>query len=64
MVKINGKETDAAGKTIAEYLAEAGMDKGRVAVEVNGDIVPRAQHTEHVIADGDTIEIVRFVGGG
>ena len=40
MVKINGEQKDKAGMTIEEYLAEAGLSKGRVAVERNGEIVP------------------------
>jgi thiamine biosynthesis protein ThiS len=35
-----------------------------VAVEINRAIVPRAQHAEHLVATGDVIEIVHFVGGG
>ena len=64
MVKINGAETDAAGQTVAEYLASAGYDPLRVAVERNGDIVPKAQYGETVLADGDSVEVVSFVGGG
>ena len=64
MVKINGAETDAAGQTAAAYLASAGYDPLRVAVERNGDIVPKAQYGETVLADGDSVEVVSFVGGG
>ena len=64
MVKINGVEQDAAGRTLAEYLAGTDYVLGRVAVERNGEIVPRAQYTETVLSDGDSIEIVGFVGGG
>lgn len=64
MVKINGEEWNAAGKTIAEYLAATNYDPGRIAVECNGDIVPRAQHGEIFLKDGDSVEIVSFVGGG
>lgn len=64
MVKINGKEWNVAGKTIAEYLATTNYDVKRIAVERNGDIVPKAQYSEIVLKDDDTIEIVSFVGGG
>ena len=43
MVKVNGKDTDIAGKTLAEYLATTNYDMKRIAVERNGDIVPKAQ---------------------
>ena len=61
MVKINGTAADLAGQTVAQYLAQAGWDAARLAVERNGDIVTRARY---VLEDGDVLEIVRFVGGG
>ena len=64
MVKVNGEPNDIAGKTIAEYLATTNYDMKRIAVERNGDIVPKAQYGETVLQDGDSIEIVSFVGGG
>ena len=64
MVKVNGEPKDIAGKTIAEYLATTNYDVKRIAVERNGDIVPKAQYGETVLHDGDSIEIVSFVGGG
>ena len=64
MVKINGCELDLAGKTIAEYLASTNYDPKRIAVERNGDIVPKAKYGETVLQDGDNVEIVSFVGGG
>ena len=42
MVKINGKELNIAGKTVAEYLATTNYDPKRIAVERNGEIVPKA----------------------
>ena len=64
MVKINGKEQNVAGKTLAEYLAATNYDPKRIAVECNGDIIPKAQYAETVLMDGDSIEVVSFVGGG
>ena len=64
MVKVNGKELDIAGKTLTEYLATTNYDMKRIAVERNGDIVPKATYAETVLKDGDSIEIVSFVGGG
>ena len=64
MVKINGKELNMAGKTIAEYLATTNFDPKRIAVERNGDIVPKVKYGETILQDGDNIEIVSFVGGG
>ncbi|PRP93811.1 Sulfur carrier protein ThiS [Enhygromyxa salina] len=52
------------GQTVAELLRELGLDPRQVAVERNREIVPRAQHGETVLADGDQLEVVTFVGGG
>lgn len=64
MVKINGEMLDLAGKTLAEYLVSAGFDPLRIAVEKNGQIVPKATYGETILQEGDAIEIVNFVGGG
>ncbi len=64
MVKVNGVCLDIAGKTIAEYLATTNYDPMRIAVERNGDIVTKVQYSETVLTDGDSIEVVSFVGGG
>lgn len=64
MVKINGEEQNAAGKTIAEIVTDGGYKLTQVAVERNEEIVPKAQYDAVMVQDGDVIEIVRFVGGG
>lgn len=64
MVKINGESLDIAGKTVAEYLETTNYDPKRIAVERNGDIVPKAKYDETVLMNGDSIEVVSFVGGG
>lgn len=64
MVTINGKSINAAGKTITEYLSSTDYDTKRIAVERNGAIVPKAQYDETVLQDGDSVEVVSFVGGG
>ena len=64
MVKVNGEAKDIAGKTLAEYLATTNYDIKRIATELNGDIVPKAQYEETVLKNGDSVEIVSFVGGG
>jgi sulfur carrier protein len=38
--------------------------RGRIAVEVNGELVPRSTHARHVLVDGDRVEIVHAIGGG
>ena len=50
--------------TVAELIAELGLQAEHVAVERNRTIVPRAEHARTVLQDGDRLEIVTFVGGG
>ena len=64
MVKINGMDVEAAGKTVAEYLAGTDYDCRRIAVERNGEIVPKARYETTLLENGDTVEVVSFVGGG
>ena len=64
MVKVNGTELDIAGKTVAQYLSTTSYDPMRIAVERNGDIVFKSQYDATILQDGDSLEIVSFVGGG
>jgi thiamine biosynthesis protein ThiS len=64
-IKINGKPLDlSSALNISELLIHLQVEKGQVAVERNREIVPRSQHKEVMVAEGDEIEIVRFIGGG
>lgn len=64
MAKINGVEIEANGKTISQYLAGTDYSVARIAVERNGDIVPKAEYDNVTIEENDVIEVVSFVGGG
>lgn len=50
--------------SLADLIHSLGLDAGMVVAEVNGDIVGRDQYRQRALADGDNIELVRFVGGG
>jgi sulfur carrier protein len=63
-VKVNGSEMVVKAKTIAELLQELEINPQRVVVEVNLEIIKRDKFSEYKIKDGDSIEIVNFVGGG
>ncbi len=64
-VTINGKdEVLDAGATVAGMLEAREAEPRRVAVEVNHELVSRREFQNRVLAEGDTIEIVTFVGGG
>ena len=64
MVKVNGLPLEIAEQTLANYLASTDYDPKRIAVERNGDIVFKDQYDKTILADGDSLEIVCFVGGG
>lgn len=52
------------GATVRGLIEELELTDGPVAVERNGQVVPRAQHAETRLEEGDVVEIVHFVGGG
>ena len=64
VVKINGKEENAAGKNVAEVIESLGYNTIRIAVELNMEILPKSMYGETILKDGDTVEVVSFVGGG
>lgn len=62
---VNGETRSLEGApTVADLVAALGLDRRKVAVERNLEIVPRSLHDQTRLADGDRIEIVQFVGGG
>lgn len=64
-ITVNGETRRVApGTTVSDLLAQLGLGERRVAVERNRDVVPRARHAEELLAAGDRLEIVTFVGGG
>lgn len=64
MVKINGTAVAADGQTLAGLLETSGYDLRLIAVELNGEIVVRDGYGATILADGDELEVVSFVGGG
>jgi sulfur carrier protein len=64
-VIVNGESrTVLQGTTVAALITELGLADRRVAVERNREVVPRAEHASTVLASGDKLELVTFVGGG
>ena len=63
-VSVNGVPKDVAAATVAELVTALGLVGKRIAVERNGEIVPRSRYAETRIASGDRPEIVGAVGGG
>lgn len=65
MIIVNSEEFEIdSGSSVAKLVEERGLDRSRVAVELNGEIVPRGTFDDTLLHDGDKVEIVHFVGGG
>jgi thiamine biosynthesis protein ThiS len=64
-ININGEEkTFGEPMTVAQLLALRGLSKSPCAVEINRVLVPKRQHEQQTLQEGDAIEIVTLVGGG
>jgi sulfur carrier protein len=64
-LKINGTETEIQDSlTVSGLLETLRIEPARVAVEVNMQIIKKCVFQEHVLKDGDSVEVVNFVGGG
>lgn len=64
-LQVNGRAVELDGPTpLLDYLGRLGVDARAVAVEVNGEILERERYGTCTLREGDTIEIVRMVGGG
>ncbi|WP_456306798.1 sulfur carrier protein ThiS [Paracraurococcus lichenis] len=64
-ITVNGEPRQLPGPaTIADLLAQIGLDMRKVAVERNLEIVPRSTYAATALAAGDRLEIVHFIGGG
>jgi thiamine biosynthesis protein ThiS len=64
-IVVNGRQQAIAeGTSLAELLKTLDLNAKQVAVEVNLQLVPRTEHAQHCLADGDKLEVVTIVGGG
>ncbi|MBE5918953.1 MAG: sulfur carrier protein ThiS [Pseudobutyrivibrio ruminis] len=64
LVYINGCEQAANGKTVVDIINEMNIDIRTIAVELNEEIVSKADYDSTTLKDGDVLEVVSFVGGG
>jgi sulfur carrier protein len=51
-------------QTLHDFVTDRGFDTWRIAAELNGDIIPRKEYGNVLLREEDTLEVVRFVGGG
>lgn len=65
MITVNGKKVTLTGSlSVADYLEQNNYQIKRIAVEMNGDILPKYSYSDTMLKDGDRLEVVSFVGGG
>lgn len=65
MITVNGRQEDyLKAISVSGYLTSKEMRTDRVAVELNGKIIPKSMYGDTMIKDQDQLEIVSFVGGG
>ena len=63
-LRVNGENRSFDGCTLRDLIGSMELNPSRVAVELNGNIVPRAEFGNTELKNGDSLEIVHFVGGG
>ena len=63
-IRVNGENKIFDDCSLSEVIVSMGLDPSRVAAELNGTIIPRAEFKDTALKDGDSLEIVHFVGGG
>jgi sulfur carrier protein len=64
-MKVNSRSIQMMGDmTLAEVLSSQGYVTSRIAVELNGRIIPRSEYETTIVCDGDSMEVVSIVGGG
>lgn len=63
-IQLNGKPFDAASPSLAQLIEQLDLAGKRYAVEVNEELVPRAEHVSYQLNTGDCVEIVQAIGGG
>ena len=64
-MKVNGEPKKLLEKIpLSEFLQREGYAQEKIAVELNGEIIPRSRYASVILTDADKLEIVSFVGGG
>ncbi|HIV33981.1 MAG TPA: sulfur carrier protein ThiS [Candidatus Blautia intestinigallinarum] len=65
MIRVNGEEFPLrSGMNVRELIEEMDFDETKIAVEYNGEILPKSDYEKTVLKEGDVLEVVSFVGGG
>jgi sulfur carrier protein len=63
-IQLNGEARRVAARTLAELVAELGLEQRMIAIERNLEVVPKSRYAETELCEGDRIELVHMIGGG
>lgn len=64
-IRLNGDDHSlSAPSTLADLVTQLELGERRYAIEVNDELIPRGEHAEFQLSDGDRVEIVQAIGGG
>lgn len=64
-ITLNGAEIAVeAGLSLGQLVDKRGLERRMIAIEYNGEIIPRLDYDDTMVQDGDTLEVVHMVGGG
>jgi len=64
-IRLNGEDRAIADtSTLAQLVDQLELAGKRIAIEVNDELVPRSEHAQHTLREGDRVEIVQAIGGG
>jgi sulfur carrier protein len=63
-IQLNGETRRVAARTLAELVAELGLERRMIAIERNLEVVPKSRYAETQLTEGDRIELVHMIGGG
>ena len=63
-VSVNGQIEEIEAQSLVSYLDSKSLLGRRIAVELNGEIVPKTQFSSVMLVDGDVLQIVHAIGGG
>lgn len=64
-LQVNGNEIEVAeNATVADLIIQLGLEKKRIAVELNQQIITKSSHSDTQLSEHDQIEIIHAIGGG
>ena len=63
-ITLNGEPVETAARTLRELIVNQGFTPDAIVAEVNFALIKREQWQQHVLKDGDSVELLSFVGGG